>query len=90
MAVGVDIDLSKLVRTPEKVEDVLEYLREAMPALIEALNMVGDIQRSTTVAPAKPREGMLRTANGTNWDPDGSNAAKLYVFIGGSWVVPPT
>lgn len=35
-------------------------------------------------APAKPRDGMLVVADGTNWNP--GSGAGVYARIGGSWV----
>lgn len=37
------------------------------------------------VEPAKPRDGMVVVADGTNWNPGGTGAG-LYARIGGAWV----
>ena len=39
----------------------------------------------TTVAPVKPREGDLRLADGVNWKPNGTGAAGVWCYYGGSW-----
>lgn len=48
---------------------------------------VEEIQKSlfteTHVVPAKPREGMLRWADGTDWNPGAG--AGLYHYLGGVW-----
>lgn len=48
---------------------------------------VQDLQESLIVpqkaAPAKPREGMIRYADGVSWDP--GSGAGLYQYIGASW-----
>lgn len=36
------------------------------------------------VAPAKPSEGTVANADGTNWNPGGG--AGLYQYLGGAWV----
>lgn len=36
------------------------------------------------VAPDKPREGMIRLADGTNWNP--GSGIGLYQYLGGVWV----
>lgn len=38
----------------------------------------------THVAPSKPREGEIREADGTNWDP--GMGAGLYIRRAGEWV----
>lgn len=78
-------DLSKLGQTPLTVEDVPQYLREAIPALIEAINLQGDAQRTLNVAPDKPRVGDLRFADGSNWNP--GSGAGLYRHDGTNWVL---
>lgn len=35
-------------------------------------------------APEKPREGMIRGADGTNWNPGGGQG--IYAYYGGAWV----
>jgi hypothetical protein len=37
-----------------------------------------------SVAPAKPRAGMVVNADGTNWNPGGTGAG-LYQYLGGTW-----
>lgn len=77
-------DISQILSVPTDVEDLPQYLAQAMPALQEALNNLGDVQRALNVEPAKPREGDLRYADGSDWDP--GSGAGLYRFTAGSWV----
>lgn len=68
----------------------------ADPALLPGflLDELRNIARSTTtdtvqlqpqsVAPAKPRAGLLAEADGTNWNP--GSGAGLYIFRAGAWV----
>lgn len=79
----MEIDLSVLANPPADVEDIPRWLQQAMPQLINALNLAGDMQRTLDVAPNKPREGMIRYADGTNWDPGAG--VGLYRFTSGSW-----
>lgn len=37
-----------------------------------------------SVAPIRPRDGMLVKADGTNWNPGGG--AGLYAYVGTTWV----
>ncbi len=39
----------------------------------------------TYVAPARPREGDIRLADGTRWKPNGSGGAGVWCYYGGSW-----
>lgn len=79
------VDLSKLSATPSKIEDVVLYLQQAIPSLIAAIGEVDNTFSKTDVAPAKPREGMLRQADGTNWNP--GSGAGIYRYTGGAWVL---
>jgi len=38
----------------------------------------------TNVAPSKPRQGDVRFADGTNWNPT-SGGEGLYVYLAGGW-----
>lgn len=78
-------DLSALARVPTRPEDVPAYLQWAIPALIEAIIALDDMQRTFDVEPTKPEEGMLRYADGTNWDP--GSGAGLYRYTSGVWVL---
>lgn len=37
-----------------------------------------------SVAPIRPREGMVVKADGTNWNP--GSGAGVYAYVGGAWV----
>ena len=79
-------DISALLAgIPTDPEDVPLYLQQAIPALVEALQEAGDIQRKLDVEPDKPREGDLRYADGTNWDP--GSGAGLYRYTAAAWVL---
>ena len=36
-------------------------------------------------APAKPRDGMVVFADGTDWNPDATNGQGMYVYYGSAW-----
>ena len=44
-----------------------------------------DVMRleQTNVAPEKPRDGDIRYADGTNWNP--GSGTGIYAYVGGSW-----
>lgn len=77
-------DLSSLVPPPTQMEDVPNYLQRVIPVLISAITELNDMQRTLHVEPPKPREGAIRYADGTNWNP--GSGAGLYRFTSGSWV----
>lgn len=63
------------------------YLREEfqkISAAVTALSL-GHVD-TTYVAPAKPREGDFRLADGTSWDPLGTGQ-KFVGYRGGAWVL---
>jgi hypothetical protein len=50
------------------------------------MNAIADGQLDvTTVAPTKPRDGMIRMADGTSWSPGGLGAG-VYCYYAGNWV----
>src|SRR3990167_3673649 len=70
---------------PQTQDEVLSYLRRVMPIMAEGLRLFDDsLFNKTHVAPTKTEAGMLRYADGTNWNP--GSGAGLYQFNGSSWV----
>ena len=73
---------------PGSIPENPEYLGEFV---IRELNKLGDIiynvaqlrLEQTNVAPEKPRDGDIRYADGTNWNPGGGIG--IYAYIGGAW-----
>lgn len=70
---------------PLDTKDALGYLgeklQEAITNLTELMSALYDEQ---TVAPSKPREGMIRFADGTSWNPGSGRG--LYQYVSGAWV----
>jgi hypothetical protein len=67
--------------TEEKVAHVFDLLRN-YHGVLEELSVA--LLHETHVAPAKPREAMLRFADGTDWDPGSGRG--LYQYVSGAWV----
>ncbi len=71
-------------RTPNEydqgyLQDELGYISSAIEQ--QALGFLD----TTHVAPEKPRQGMIRYADGTNWNPSGGEG--IYFFnSSGTWV----
>lgn len=60
------------------------FLREELAKLKAAYDSLADgFLPVVYAAPAKPRDGMLRNADGVLWDP--GSGAGLYRFGGGTW-----
>ena len=78
-------DLSVFEPVPTVAEDIPNYLQRIIPVLVSALSELSDMQRTLNVEPPKPREGAIRYADGTNWNP--GSGAGLYRFTSGSWVL---
>lgn len=69
---------------PKDPAFLADYLLREFDKMAGVLNALADGQiDETTVAPAKPRTGMLRLADGTNWNPGAG--AGLYLYQGGAW-----
>jgi len=72
-------------RTPSEysqgyIQDELGYISTAIEQ--QALGFL-DV---TNVAPEKPRQGMIRYADGSNWNPNGTGEGIYFFNSGGTWV----
>ena len=70
---------------PAEPKDAVVFLSERVRDLnLLVTDIVNSLFYTTHAEPGKPRDGMIRKADGTNWDPgDGEG---LYQRIAGSWV----
>ena len=67
---------------PERFDST--FLRDELGRLSAALQALAAGHLSMTyVAPTKPREGDLRLADGTEWDP--GSGAGVYCYYAGTW-----
>lgn len=70
---------------PTSSEGILEYLGALDQHLRQNFEQIDEnLFTETNVAPTKTDQGMLRYADGTNWDP--GDGAGLYQFNGSAWV----
>jgi hypothetical protein len=78
-------DLRKQVYTlPQDLRDAITAIFEAQKELREAyVEVRTSFDLVLHAEPSKQVEGMIRQADGTNWDP--GSGAGLYQFRGGSW-----
>ena len=64
--------------------EFVRYVYDELQEVSRILNLQHEfILDETHVAPAKPREGMIRFADGTNWNPGAGKG--IYGYYGGSW-----
>jgi hypothetical protein len=69
---------------PARIEDVQAFLRIELDKIQSALNATQDGNLDEiTVAPEKPRNGMLRRADGTQWNPGSGQG--VYCYYAASW-----
>lgn len=69
---------------PADPAQLQRFLREELGRLKAAIDAVADGFAPVVYAPpAKPRTGMLRNADGTQWNP--GSGAGLYRFDGSAW-----
>lgn len=69
---------------PATQAEIPAYLRRELDKIQAAINIIADGQLDvTTVAPAKPRDGMIRRADGTSWNPGSGQG--VYCYYAGSW-----
>lgn len=63
------------------------YISDLEDRLAEALNVLANFQLDkTTVAPDRPRGGMVRYADGTYWNPGGGRGIYWYDDVSAAWV----
>jgi hypothetical protein len=70
--------------TPADAQELPAYIARELEKIRIAVDMLalGHLDK-THVAPAKPREGDIRLADGTDWNP--GSGAGFYGYYGGAW-----
>ena len=72
-------------QVPDSPAELTRFLRDELEQIRQVMSLMQDGQIDvTTVAPAKPRDGMIRRADGVSWNPLGTGAG-LFVYYGGGW-----
>lgn len=70
---------------PPDNSDIARYLRDELFKIAGAMSLLSDgYVPVTTVAPSKPRDGMVKLADGTNWNPTGAGQG-VYCYYGAAW-----
>lgn len=69
----------------QTLEGLQEWVRQEFDRLARDLTETTVVElRPINAAPAKPREGMIVSADGTNWNP--GSGAGAYEYVGAAWV----
>lgn len=73
---------------PRDPEQLQRYLREEFTKISVAIALLaaGHIDK-TYAAPAKPRDGDIRYADGTTWNPGSGQGIYYYKASGPAWVL---
>lgn len=72
---------------PDGIDPALHKFLEDMQRDLEAaITTLAEQGAYTTVAPPKPRDGMIRLADGTGWDPVSTGTPTYVGYRDGSWV----
>lgn len=70
---------------PEDDGEIRRYLGEELDRISAAISRLAEGHLGVSYeAPAKPREGNLRIADGTTWNPGSGEG--VYVYLSGAWV----
>lgn len=68
----------------ETLDQLLRHVKEELRKISQDFERTSGLQFQVLhVAPAKPREGLLVVADGTDWDP--GSGAGMYLYIGAVW-----
>lgn len=71
---------------PTKPEDLPSYLQSELSKISEVISNIADGHMDVTyVAPEKPRDGDIRYADGTSWNPSHGKALYYYDGDDGHW-----
>lgn len=69
----------------ENSQDVINWISNELAAIESGFFDLDLLRFATTnVAPAKPRDGDIRKADGTHWNP--GSGAGVYAYYGAAWV----
>ena len=69
---------------PDDAKQLQPFLRDQLEQVAGSLNTLADGQLdASTAAPSKPRAGMIRYADGTDWNPGSGEG--FYGYYGGAW-----
>lgn len=72
---------------PNRPEDLSMYLQKELDKIKVAIDLLalGHLDK-TYVAPTKPRDGDIRYADGTSWDPGaGASGEGVFCYYAGVW-----
>lgn len=70
---------------PPDNSDTARYLREELFKISAAITLLADgYAPVTNVAPIKPRDGMVKLADGVNWNPTGAGKG-FYGYYNAAW-----
>jgi len=76
--------ISEIQPFPSQPQDIIRYLQDNLRDLNARLREVEiSLGRLQYAAPSKLREGMIRFADGTTWNPGGGKG--LYIYYSGAW-----
>jgi hypothetical protein len=84
MAGGISSPTYAPAPVPAKAEALPAFLTAELRAIASAIQLLaaGHVDMSFA-PPAKPRDGDIRLADGTHWNP--GSGAGVYAYYGGSW-----
>ena len=76
--------INEIEQTPQTTEEVVEYLQRVMPQIAEGLRLFDDsLLNKTHVEPDKREAGMVRYADGSDWNP--GEGEGYYFHDGSAW-----
>ena len=72
-------------QAPERLEELPEYMDRELRRISVAMTALAEgFLLKIHVEPIKKRDGMIRYADGTDWNPGGGEG--IYARIAGAWV----
>ncbi|MBW2081582.1 MAG: hypothetical protein JRI39_00510 [Deltaproteobacteria bacterium] len=81
----ITLDLETPGVLPADTEEALAYLHGLVISQNQVLmELIEGLFKESHAEPDKPREGMFRFADGSDWNPGSGRG--LYQYVSGSWV----
>lgn len=72
-------------QVPADPKDIPRFLQDELQKIASAINSLAEQGAFTTVAPARPRNGMIRLSDGVGWDPLTAGAPRYVGYYSAAW-----
>ena len=72
-------------QVPADPKDIPRFLQDELLKIAAAINSLAEQGAFTTVAPPRPRNGMIRLSDGVGWNPVAARAPRYVGYYSAAW-----